>query len=197
MPFKNGNWFMKNIIGNWTTSATYTFETPEYATVQSGLDSNLNNDSAGDRTVINPAGNASLGSGVTGYNAAGQAVAAGSSSIVAYVATNPNARYVVAGSGAYANGGRNTFPLKHTTNIDMSLTKRFSATERFRFEIGGQFFNLLNHAQYTGGYLSDVSSNGFTGSRNDLIPNSPSFGRFDQFYSSNSRQLQLFARFKF
>ena len=31
--------------------------------------------------------------------------------IVAYVATNPNARYILAGLGSYANGGRNTFPM--------------------------------------------------------------------------------------
>jgi hypothetical protein len=194
---EKGNWFIKNIVGNWTTSLIYTYETPEYATVQSGLDSNLNNDSAGDRTFVNPNGIATVGTGVTGYNAQGQAVPAGSASIVAYVANNPNARYVVAGSGTLPNGGRNTFPLKPTDNVDAGLTKRFSVTERFKLEFGGQFFNLLNHAQYTGGYLSDVASNGFTGSRNDLIPNNPLFGRFDQFYSSNSRTIQVFAKFKF
>jgi Carboxypeptidase regulatory-like domain len=196
-PFKGGNWFLKNVVGNWGISGTYTYETPEYATVQSGIDSNLNNDSAGDRSVVNPVGQANVGTGVTGYNAQGQAVAAGSSSIVAYVANNPNARYVVAGSGAFPNGGRNTFPLKPIDNIDASLTKRFSLTERLKLEFAGQFFNLFNHAQYTGGYVSDVSSNGYTGSRNDLIPNNPLFGRFDQFYSSNSRSIQIVARFKF
>ena len=101
---------MKNIVGNWNISGTYTYESPEYATVQSNLDSNLNGDSAGDRVIVNPAGQANVGSGVTGYNATGQ-VASSSGSIVAYVANNSNARYIVAGSGALANGGRNTFPL--------------------------------------------------------------------------------------
>jgi len=196
-PFKNGNWFMKNVVGNWTISGTYTYETPEWATVQSGLDSNLNNDSAGDRTFINPLGKANVGTGVTAYNAQGVAVPAGSATIVAYVANNPNARYVVGGSGTLPNGGRNTFPLKPIDNIDAGLTKRFAITERFRMEFGGQFYNLFNHAQYTGGYISDVASNGFAGSRNDLIPNNALFGRFDQFYSSNSRTIQIFAKFKF
>jgi Carboxypeptidase regulatory-like domain/TonB-dependent Receptor Plug Domain len=196
-PFQSRGWFVKNVVGNWNLAGTYTYETPEYATVQSGLDSNLNNDSAGDRTVVNPAGAPNVGSGVTGYNALGQAVASGSSSIVAYVANNPNARYVVAGAGAFPNGGRNTFPLHPTNNVDLSVTKRFNVKERYRMDFGAQFFNLFNHAQYTGGYVSDVSSNGYTGSRNDLIPNNPAFGRFDQFYSSNSRNLQLFARFTF
>jgi hypothetical protein len=103
----------------------------------------------------------------------------------------------VAGQGALANGGRNTFPLSPTNNIDLSLTKRFNFTERTRVEFGSQFFNLLNHAQFTGGYLSDVSPNGSTIARNDLIPDDKLFGRFDQFYSSNSRQMQIFARIIF
>jgi hypothetical protein len=207
-PFKNSNWLLKNVIGNWNISGTYTYQSPEYATVQSGLDSNLNDDSAGDRTIINPTGNANVGSGVTPYNALGQVVvvppdatsaqaAAILATTVAYVANNSNARYVIAGSGALANGGRNTFPLKPTDNVDAALYKRFSIREGLRFSIGAQFYNLFNHAQYTGGYLSDVGSNGYTNSRNDLIPGNPLFGRFDQFYSSNSRKIQLNARFDF
>jgi hypothetical protein len=137
------------------------------------------------------------GTGVTGYNAAGQPVAAGSASIVAYVANTPNARYVVAGTGAMADAGRNTFPLKPTDNIDMSLLKRFNVTERIRFEIGAQFFNVFNHAQYTGGYLSDIAGSTQNLSRSDLIPSNPLFGRFDQFYSSNSRVGQLSAHITF
>ncbi len=196
-PFKGGNWLVKNIIGNWNISSTYTYETPEYATVQSGLDSNLNGDSAGDRAIINTAGAANVGSGVTGYNAQGAPVAAGSASIVAYVANNSNARYVTAGSGALANGGRNTFPLHPIDNIDAALKKRFSFGERYSFDVGAEFYNVLNHAQYTGGSVNDVAAQGFIGARNELVPSDPLFGRFDQFYSSNSRTIQVFAHLVF
>ena len=196
-PFQNRGWFMKNLVGNWNISGTYTYQSPEFATVQSGIDSNLNNDSAGDRPIINPAGSANVGTGVTAYNAQGQAVSMGDPTTVAYVANNSNARYVVAGLGALSNGGRNTFPLKPTNNIDLALMKRFNLTERIRFEVAGQFFNVLNHAQYTGGYLSDVAGSSQINSRNDLIPSNPLFGRFDQFYSSNSRFGQLVARIVF
>ncbi len=50
--FKNDNWFMKNIVGNWQFSPIYTFQSPEYATVQSNADANLNGDSAPDRARI-------------------------------------------------------------------------------------------------------------------------------------------------
>jgi len=196
--FKSGNWIMRNLVGNWNLSATYTYESPELATIQSGVDSNLNGDTAGDRTVINPAGAANVGSGVTAYNAQGQVVAAGSPNIVAYVATNPNARYIQAQSGAYANGGRNTFPLAPIDNIDAALTKRFNVTERMRLQFSGQAYNLLNHSQFIPGFLSDVSSfSTFSAGRSYLEPQTSSFGQFQQFFASNSRILQVSAKFTF
>ncbi len=101
-PFQNRSYLLKNIVGNWNLSMTYTFQSPEYAVVQSGVDSNLNGDAL-DRSIVNPTGDPRVGSGVTPLNAAGQVVAAGSPSIVAYVANNPNARYIVAGLGARSN----------------------------------------------------------------------------------------------
>src|SRR5271165_957858 len=197
-PFPNGNWLLKNVLGNWNLSGTYTFQSPEYATVQSGVDANLNGDSAGDRAIINPNGAANVGSGVVAYNAAGQQVALGSASIVAYVAINPNARYIQAQSGAYANGGRNTFPLDSINNIDASLSKKFNFTERYQLEFGMQAFNVLNHSQFIGGYLSDVNAFATNAiNRTFLVPGSPVFGAYPSYFPSNSRQLQLVARFHF
>ena len=127
-PFHNGSYLLKNVVGNWNLSMSYTFQSPEYATVQSGVDANLNGDAL-DRSIINPSGDAHTGSDVTGLNAAGQAVDAGSPSIVAYVANNPNARYIVAGLGALSNSGRNTFPLDHTNNFDAQIKKRLKFGE--------------------------------------------------------------------
>jgi carboxypeptidase family protein len=201
-PFQNGSWLMKNVVGNWSISGTYTYQSPEFATVQSGVDSNLNGDNAGDRAIINPAGNVHVGSGVTGYNALGQ-VSTGSD-IVAYVAQNPNARYIVAGLGARSNSGRNTLPLDHINNFDVALVKRISVTERFRFDVGAQAFNLFNHAQFVGGFLNDVTPFATsTVSRSFLVPSSAQFGAYNQgtpevgFFPSNARQLQLVAHFVF
>jgi hypothetical protein len=190
-PFQNGNWLMKNVVGNWNFSMTYTYQSPEYATVQSGVDSNLNGDSAGDRAIINPAGAANVGSGVTPImNANGDTVA--------YLANNPNARYIVAGPGALSDGGRNTLPLAPTNNIDASLSKRFNITERMAVQIGAQAFNAFNHAQFVGGYLSDVSPFGTAAiSRSFLIPSSSSFDQYQQFVPSNARSMQLVAKFTF
>ena len=197
-PFQNRSWVLKNLVGNWNISGVYTFQSPEYATIQSGVDSNLNNDTAGDRAIINPAGAANVGSDVIGLNAAGQAVADGSASIVAYVAKDPNARYIQAGLGALANGGRNTFPLDATSNIDASLMKKINFTEGKRLDFGVQAFNLLNHSQFVGGYLSDVSAYSTSAiSRNFLVPGNSTFGQYQGYFPSNSRQLQIVVRLVF
>jgi hypothetical protein len=196
-PFLNKNWVMKNIVGNWNIAGTYTYQSPEYATVQSGVDSNLNGDAL-DRAIVNPAGITGVGSGVTAYNALGAVVPAGTKSIVAYVAKNPNAQYIQAALGANANGGRNTLPLDHTNNFDAALMKRLAVTESKRVEFGAQVFNIFNHSQFIGGYLADVSpflTN--TISRNFLIPGNASFGQYQGYFPSNSRQMQIVARFIF
>jgi hypothetical protein len=196
--FQNKGWVMKNVVSNWNLTGTYTYQTGEWATIQSGVDSNLNGDNAGDRTIINPAGTATVGSGVTGYNAKGQ-VSTGSD-IVAYVAKNPNARYVQAGVGALADAGRNTVRMPGINNIDLSILKRFSFTERTRIEFGGQFVNLFNHAQYTGSWINDVSPNPNLGAslgRNELVPTNSQFLQWSQFFTSNSRVIQVVARFVF
>ncbi len=92
------------MLGNFSFVGSYTAESPEYATVQSRIDANLNGDSAGDRTIINTGGDPTKGSSVTALkNSAG--------AIVGYVANDPTAMYIQAGRGALANGGRNTLPL--------------------------------------------------------------------------------------
>ena len=65
-PFKGGNWVERNIAGNWTVAPVYTYESPEYATVLSGVNSNLNGDSGAaiDRPLINPNGVKGTGTGV-------------------------------------------------------------------------------------------------------------------------------------
>ena len=112
--------------------------------MQSTTDSNLNGDSAGDRTVINPSGNRNLASTVTPLTNTGGAV-------VAYLADNPGAYYITAGKGALATGGRDTLATPPTNNFDLSVYKDINITERIKFRLGGQFGNVLNHPQYIAG----------------------------------------------
>lgn len=198
--FKNRSWFMKNVVGNWEIAPVYVFQTGEPVTAQSAVDSNLNVDSAPDRTIINPAGAANAGSGVTPLTStAGNCQATNTCPVVAFVANNPNARYVEAPEGTLANAGRNTLQLNPINDIDLTLLKRFNITERVHVEFSARAFNIFNHPQYTGGYLNDVApilgggEGESTGNieRPTLEPQSTIFQQWSQGFSSNPRQLQL------
>jgi hypothetical protein len=192
----SGNWIMKNIVGNWNVSATYTYQSPAFATPQSGIDSNLNNDNV-DRTIVNPAGQANASTTVHAVSATGATLPSGSAGIVAYVANNSNARYVQAGQGAFPNAGRDTLRMNPIDNIDFQILKRFQLKEHMRLEIGGQFSNLLNHPQWTGDLLNDIYPNQFNNTRSFLLAGDPTFGRFDQFFTSNPRSITVVGRFVF
>jgi hypothetical protein len=195
LKLSSDNWALKNLVGNWNIAGTWTFQSPEYATVQSGVDSNLNNDAAGDRAILNPSGQVGTSTAVTGIGRNG--LPATGNAIAAYVANDPNAQYVQAGLGAYANVGRNTIPLRRTDNFELQLLKRFNFSEERRFEIGGQIFNLFNHPQWTGDLLNDVYPNQYNNTRSFLLTGNSDFGRFDKFYTSNPRSITIITRIVF
>ncbi len=189
---KSSNWFMKNLVGNWEVAPIYTYQTGTLFTVQSGVDSNLNGDSAPDRTIVNPNGNPNIGTAASPLtNSAGQ--------VVAYLANNPAAGYVQAPKGTIANGGRNTGMLEPIDDIDLFAAKRFSFKEHDGLEVSIRLFNLLNHPQYTGGYLNDVAPNGATNTaqREVFEPQTSIFMQPSQAFSSNPRGITLGAKFTF
>jgi Carboxypeptidase regulatory-like domain len=200
--FKNSNAFLRNTLGGWEVAPIYTYQSGQWVTAQSGIDSNLNGDSAGDRTILNPNGVKGTGTGViplcTSAVAACPATVtdanASPAGVVGYLATNPNAQYIEAGYGALANVGRSTLQLKPINDVDLSALKRFVITERFKIEFRASATNVLNHAQYVGGFLNDVQppNPAFTGfQRNMLLPNNSSFNDPRAVFSSNPRVIQL------
>ena len=190
--FRHSNWLLRNMVGNWEIAPIYTFESPEYATVQSAVDSNLNGDSAGDRTILNPNGVPGTGSAVTALkNSAG--------ATVAYLARNPNAQYIVAGSGAFATVGRNTLATRRINDWDATLIKRFSVREKYKLELQAQFLNAFNHPQFTPGLLNQINSVGQSGSAvlNYLTPGNKFFNNPEATFSSNPRTVQVAAKIVF
>jgi hypothetical protein len=115
--------------------------------------------------------------------------------VVAYVATNPNAKYIQAGLGALATSGRNTEPTRPINNVDMTLIKRFSVRERFHFELQGQAFNLFNHAQFIPGSIDDVGNVTSTGLNAYVNANSVNFNNPEAFFTSNARVVQIVGKF--
>jgi hypothetical protein len=194
----SNNWMMKNLVGNWEFAPIYTYESPELFTPQSGVDSNLNGDSAPDRTIINPAGVSGSASTTAGLSSTGSALPNGNPNIVAYVASNPNARYLQAGLGSYANGGRNTQPGRPIDNIDFSLIKHLTIHERYHMDLAGQAFNFFNHPQFIpGGSINNANTvNNFLGNVQAYVTASnPLFNNPTNTFSSNPRVLQITAKF--
>ncbi len=187
---KNSNsWVAKNLVGNWRIVGTYTAETGEPVTPQSGIDSNLNGDAV-DRTVINQFGDANRGSDAIALrNSAG--------AIVAYQALDPTARYIKAGLGVYPNAGRNTLLMPGINNFDFSIGKRFNFTERTAIEFRSDFANAFNHPQYTAGYVNSVRLTSQTTNRTFLIPSNPQFASWSENFPSNARSIQFALRFIF
>ena len=205
--FRNRNWWLKNIAGNWEIAPVYTFQSGQHVTPQSAVDSNLNGDSAPDRVFVNPAGNPNVGTTATALtNSAG--------GTVAYLATNPAARFVTAPKGTLPNGGRSLLNLEPIDDIDLTLVKRFTIAERLKLEFSARAINIFNHPQYTGGYLNDVAPFGPPGgigggagyqqgtaagnlARSAIEPGSSIFQQWSQAFSSNPRSLQLALKLTF
>jgi len=215
----SSNWAAKNVIGNWEIAPSYTYQSGQWVTAQSGVDSNLNGDSAPDRAILNTSGTTSgTGTGVTplctsslpsfatcgenDFKAINGPPGPGNFDsrpfLVGYSANDPSAQYIQAGLGARSNVGRSTLQLDPINNIDLTLIKRFTFRERFKIELQGQAFNLFNHPQYVGGYLNDVAPIGFTGpERNMLLVANSSFNRPQDVFASNARTMQLVLKIGF
>ena len=200
MPFfKESNRFVKAVAGKWEIAPIYTYQTGTLYTVEAGTDANLNGDSASDRAIVNLSGNHNIATGTTPYNAVGQIVPAGDPSIVAYVANNSNAGYVATPKGALATSGRNTGMLMPIDNIDLYAGKRFTVREHATLEVSARLFNVLNHSQYTGGYLNDVAPQGALSiaQLQAFTAGSPLFNNASQAFSSNPRTVTLTVKLVF
>jgi hypothetical protein len=207
VPFlkHSDNWFKKNVVGNWEFAPVYAYQSPEKVTVQSGRDVNGNGDSAGDRTFINPAGVPGTGadSAARCTSALPSGTTCGSSAsfpfLVAYVAKSSSAYYVAGGKYSLPNARRNTLSMPVISNLDLTAAKRFNFTETQSFEFQMQALNLLNHAQYLPGNISDVAPLGYTGANvlGMLEPYSQSFNQPKAIFSNHPRGLVLVVKYHF
>jgi hypothetical protein len=186
------NFLLRNGIGNWLIAPVYTYESPEYATVLSGDNANLNGDSGAaiDRTIINPRGNKAIGSAVTAITNSG-------GDTIGYIANNPLAYYIQAGKGTLPTSARNTMPVRPINNWDLSLYKRFTVRERYSLEFGIQAWNVLNHAQYTAGSVDTVNGPSYTASYNYQTVTNAFFNHPEKQFANNARNMQLSGKISF
>ncbi|HEX8838587.1 MAG TPA: TonB-dependent receptor, partial [Candidatus Acidoferrum sp.] len=179
------NRFVRGLAHNWEWSGTYLAQSGQPVTPLSGVDSNANGDSAGDRTILNPNGagltstvvNAVCNAGPGGAttivgrdpSVKGHPWMCGSendANIVGYVVAaaavganagviNPNARFVQAQVGARTNAGRDTVNTPGLNIWNMSLFKTMKFTERASVQFRFQTFDTFNHQNYSIGLPSN------------------------------------------
>jgi len=160
VPFGKGKRFassapgwLNQIIGNWTLTGIYIYQSGEPYTLSSGVrTSNGTHVSTGMMIGPKNTGGFLLPSppGVTGpvlYRTGG----------ISTTLTDPhlNCQNVI-GTGTYfcipppgQNGdGRNTLDGPNFWNLDAGLLKMFDITERFRLQFRAEIFNVLNHPNF-------------------------------------------------
>lgn len=203
------NRFVRGLAHNWEWSGTYLAQSGQPVTPLSNVDANANNDGAGDRTIINPAGvgltgttvqevcNDGAGAATRIITATSAACAAGN--VVGYVAVNPNARFVQAGLGALANAGRDTVSTPGLNIWNMSLLKTMKFTERASLQFRFQTFDTFNHQNYSIGLPSnngtlDQNTNTNPLNTSYIFVTSPQF--LNKFiFNGGSRNVELGLRF--
>jgi hypothetical protein len=203
--FKNAKWYEKNLLGNWKIAPIYTYESPEFFTVLSGVNSNLNGDSGViSRTIHNANGVKHTGTGSTPVYDLGRSSLCTSpattcpANLVAYQANSATAEYVQAGLGTLPTTGRNSEAIRPIDNLDATATKRFTFTERYNLEFSAQAFNVLNHAQYIPGAIDNVNDVSVTGSSTyQTVTSGALFNKPGTAFLANARTMQLSLKLDF
>lgn len=177
------NWAARNLIGNWGFAGI--------TSVRSGFPTTLE---AGARRGIGPL-TVFGGGGVVRPNVAGpitnwNPVPAGSAGAPNGLNTDPQQRISAYAEslglsqpllGNIGNMGRNVLRLNGETNFDFNVYKNFNITERARFQIRGEFYNLFNNTSF-----QEISR----------TITAPDFGQYTV-VGQNARYVQLAVRFIF
>jgi outer membrane receptor protein involved in Fe transport len=210
VPFyREARGWRSHLLGNWQISGVYQAESGQLVDALSFNDANGNGDAAGDRTIINTAGEARRGSDVNWVLRTGQIVPNGGadpSEVVGYVAVDPTAQFVFADVGARANAGRNLIRAPGINNWDLAFFKRFQITEGHRVEFRAELFNAFNHPQFV---IDDPFATDYVDVRSPDFQNKrlfsgnpfgtiPAFGlTTDPIAGGNPRVIQLVLRYHF
>jgi Carboxypeptidase regulatory-like domain len=209
------NALLNALANGFSINSTFLAQTGQPVTLQSGVDANANGDTAGDRVVLNPNGIGNTGSSVqtvcrdnasgnTFFSAttvnAGGGCGTGASG-VGYVAVDPAARYLVAGPGALATVGRNSFYSPGFNVLNLSLFKQIRISESKYFQIRSEFYNVLNHRNYTIGNANISSTTSIPvaiGNANYVrAAAGPDSFLNPKLFSGGNRTVQLGAKFVF
>lgn len=138
---------VKNIIGGWQIEGTTTMQAGQPFTIRTGVDTNGNGDSAGDRPDFNPAALGSLTKDPKTHNLRSFTVPLQNGPFVTFLSPTtgtplPNTK---AGGG---NLGRNTFRGPGFITFNFGVIKKVHIWESHQLQFRADILNLFNHLEW-------------------------------------------------
>jgi hypothetical protein len=146
------------VLGGWEWTGIFTHTSGDAMTILAGTDRSKTN-LGGDRGQF--IGPASEYGGIAPEN---QRSGCGTGACVPWLNTS---LFALPAVGTFGNIGKGAFRGPSVTNVDTGLLKNFypfTAHEGMRFQLRGEFFNVLNHPQFQDPTLT-VNSGNFGGIR--------------------------------
>jgi len=184
LPLKNSHRLVNMLIGGWQVSGTFFYRT--------GLPFSIVNGAQAVNFVPN---NLTANGGLLA-NVLYEPVQGVPTTFGAGCATHScfNTSTFATPTNFNANA-RNAFRGPSYFNTDMNLKKSFSLTERFKFSLGANFFNILNHPNFDNPVSNDLSSSFGSITTAAVSPTTP-YGAFAS-AAEGMRIVQVFGKITF
>jgi outer membrane receptor protein involved in Fe transport len=118
---------------------------------------------------------------------------------IGYLAADPTARYVAAGPDVRSTIGRNSFRSPGFGVMNLSLGKKVKLTESTHLQLKADFYNVLNHKNFTVSNANVFSTAGVTAATSNpgyVQIADPNFLN-SKIFSGGNRQMTLTAKFVF
>ena len=151
LPRWGGNAMVRQIVGGWEVTGLITMQSGPPLTIVAGKDQSQTN--LRDRAVING-------------SPYGPGACAGAAPCVDYLNINS---FSLPAVGDFGNVGKGLLRGPNLMNVDAGFAKNIAVRERLQVQLRGEFFNLLNRANFNNPN-SSVSGAGFGSIRSALDP---------------------------
>jgi len=180
LPFKFSNRALETVAGGWQMAGTLFYRTGLPFSVVDGLTPNLIGNGSSGAFLVDPLSPTARNCGAAAVNNPCMALSNFPAS-----GTETN----------FANATKNSYRGPGYFNTDFSLLKNFALTERLRFALGANFFNILNHPNFANP-VSDISNGSFGRIIQTVVPPTSPYGAFVG-SAVSGREVQVTARITF
>jgi Carboxypeptidase regulatory-like domain/TonB dependent receptor-like, beta-barrel len=118
---------------------------------------------------------------------------------IGYLAADPTAKYIVAGPDVKATIGRNSFRSPGFGVMNLSVGKKLKLTESAQLVLKADFYNVLNHKNFTVSNANVFSTAGVTAATSNpgYVQIADSNFLNSKIFSGGNRQVTLTAKFVF